>query len=89
MKKFFRYAILQNRWLWSHVLLGLIAVKLLNPILSGTTLLLIILTAALLWEVGEFLFTDVKGIYGGVSFFLMDAVGDVLGALITAAIFIA
>lgn len=89
MKKFFRYAILQNRWLWAHVLLGLIAAKILTPVIAGGRLLLIILVAALLWEVGEFLFTDVKGIYGGVSFFLMDAAGDVLGALVTAAIFIA
>ncbi len=88
MKKFFRYAVLQNRWLWAHVMLGLIAAKLLTPAFVGGQLLLIILTAALLWEVGEFLFTDVKEIYGGVGFFLMDATGDVLGALVTAAIFI-
>ncbi|RMF61020.1 MAG: hypothetical protein D6748_02720 [Calditrichaeota bacterium] len=88
MRKFFRYAIFENRWLWAHMLLGLTAAKILSTSVSDRWVVIAILAGALVWEAGEWLFTDIKEIYGSVEIFLMDSTGDILGAMLMVTIFL-
>ena len=88
MDLFWKKAVLQNVWLWAHLVGGaLIALALLKIwSLSTGNILLMVLGIAVAWEIAEAVFTDIDKIYGSMLFFLYDAIGDVCGALLCAAL---
>lgn len=84
---FIRDAFLNNRWLWVHIGGGGLLAKLafvFSPAASHA--LLTVLIVALLWELTEFLTTNVDETYGSRTRFFADSFGDVLGALAMAVI---
>ncbi|MGH1363901.1 MAG: hypothetical protein ACRBF0_10115 [Calditrichia bacterium] len=95
----FDYAIDRNRWLWFHILAGgvagLLLISLHIPAISG------VFIAACIWEAIEALWNHMGGGfelngYGnereGISpltHFLLDAVADITGAVLMAAVVVA
>ena len=87
---FFRYAYLENRWLWFHILAGGILTRVglffFQNYLSGSYArhwsFVSVLLIALLWETAEYLWINRKPASTADSRrFFMDAFGDVSGAL--------
>jgi len=76
--KFIKYAFIDNKWLWFHILSGGV-LALFIPIWA-------VLSLAILWEFIEYITTDVDRIYGSFKRFFLDAFGDVFGALAMAVI---
>jgi len=83
---FFKYAFLENRWLWFHLLAGGILAKFLLAYLDSTTTLALIVVASFAWEVVELVTRNVEQIYGSKKRFFMDAAGDIIGAVVMAAV---
>ncbi len=83
---FYKYAFLENRWLWFHFLAGGILAKLLLPHLNPVTVLVLIFVASLTWEVIELVVRNVEQVYGSKKKFFMDAAGDIIGAVVMAAV---
>jgi len=77
---FIKYAFIDNKWLWFHMLSG--------AILAHIIPLWAIFALAIAWEVFEYLTSDVKKIYGSFSRFFLDAFGDVFGAVFMAVLVI-
>jgi len=86
--KFFQYAILENRFLWAHILFGMLSGKVLPLYMKPQTALLLILILSVAWEVLESFRPDLNDIYGSFNRFFLDAFGDVMGAFVAAVIVI-
>jgi hypothetical protein len=88
--KFIKWAFLHNVWLWFHILVGGIAAKILNSFFAirADKTILIIAAVAILYEIGELIYEWITGFktYNCIEHFLSDAFGDILGAVIMAAI---
>lgn len=87
IREFFRHGVLTNVWLWFHMLFGGIFAyfcKIAN--MDCYTSLLSLLLLAILWEVYEYISDNVENVYGGIERFLYDSIGDVIGAMIIAAL---
>lgn len=75
---FLRYAFLENRWVWFHGLAGG-SLALFLPLWA-------IFALAIVWEVLEYVLSDIDKIYGSFSRFFLDSTGDVMLALAFAVI---
>jgi hypothetical protein len=75
-------ALLENRWLWFHILAGGMAAKLIHLWFDEYFTFGVVLAAAIGWEVYEGLTSDLSAIYGSDENFVYDAVGDIFGAVI-------
>jgi cobalamin synthase len=83
MHKLYESAIYNNHWLWSHILLGGLLAKILNHWISWQGYIIgIVIAVAVVFEIFQWLL----GPRSKKNF--MDAIGDVMGALIMAAIVI-
>lgn len=81
--EFIDHAFIHNFYLWVHALGGNFFLALF--LLFGLNLaksFIILFLLALAWEIAEFAFSDVKKIYGSLKFFIYNAIGDVLVAMI-------
>lgn len=74
-------AFTENKWLWVHILGGGFFAKIFLTRYEPQQAVLLVLGVALLWEVGEFILSDVERIYGSRKRFYLDAIGDIIGAL--------
>ena len=83
---FFKYAFLENRWLWFHLFAGGVLAKFLLTKVDPVTTLVLVLVASITWEVLELIVRDVEQIYGSKKRFFMDAAGDIIGGVIMAAV---
>lgn len=88
LKYFFRYAFLSNTWLWFHILGAAVLFRLFVLIdgIGKTDAVILVLTVAVVWEIIELKTSNVEKIYGSVKQWTIDAIGDLLGALLIAAI---
>lgn len=75
----------KNQMIWLHMLGGGLLTKLIDPDLTGWSLVLSVFALSVLYEVGEYLFDDVRNVYGSTGAFLLDATGDILGAVMISA----
>jgi len=80
MHPLFKQAIYNNRWLWSHILLGGLIAKILTTWFAPNQVLLIIMIGAILYEVFQWITGEHRNI--------LDATLDVLGALLMATIIV-
>ena len=83
---FLRYAFLENRWVWFHILAGALLAKIILMGMPDYKAVFYVFLAALGWEFIEFAITDIERNYGNEKRFFLDAVGDVLGAVMAALI---
>lgn len=88
---FFKYGFMMNDGIWIHMIGGGILAKVIRHYLSAKYAILAILAIAITWEFIEFyLETPNKGallaIYGSVERYIYDSIGDILGAVIIAAL---
>jgi nitrogen fixation-related uncharacterized protein len=75
--------IFNNRWLFVHMLGGVIAGKVALMIHMPALIAIgVVLLVALLWEVYEWRIEDQEAIYGSKLNASFDALGDILGAVI-------
>ncbi|MBI1924539.1 hypothetical protein HYR99_09840 [Candidatus Poribacteria bacterium] len=88
MKEIITYAILDNRWLWGHILLGGLGARLLQIWFKPSFIVGIVFLAGLIWEIGEYLLEDLERIYGTRKRFYLDALGDLIGEVSMAIIVI-
>ncbi|NOY60446.1 MAG: hypothetical protein GXO75_16160 [Calditrichaeota bacterium] len=88
MKTFFKYAFLQNRWLWFHILAGGALAKISLQYLLARDAVAVVVALAIFWEIMESLRPDIEKIYGSYLRFFYDAVGDIVGAVAMALIVI-
>lgn len=86
MKLFFKWAFLQNQWLWFHMLAAAIIARGLSYLLKPGDALILISGFAIFFEFVEYFSTDIEKVYGSHTRFFFDAIGDILGALSIAAI---
>jgi len=77
---------MSNQWLWFHILGGGVLAKIFQLFLAPQMALLGVLIIAIAWEVFEYLKDDVVSIYGSKKRFFKDALQDVMGAFLMAAI---
>jgi hypothetical protein len=80
--------LLDNRWLWFHMLGGAAAARLLMlwGIWTKTDIVIIVLIGALWFEFIQLVYQDIKKEYGSLLRFLFDAAGDIIGAVAMAGI---
>lgn len=80
MEEILRKMFIDNKYLWVHMLGGAVGAKIFNIIFSDNIVLMIVFLIALGWEALELIRDDVKAIYGSLKNFLLDALGDIIGA---------
>lgn len=82
----FKIGLLQNQYLFAHIigggLFGIIFWRLFK---RHDRVLLLVLTLAIAWEIGEYLWGNIA-VYGDIKRFLMDGFFDIIGALFGAII---
>ena len=81
---FWKYAFVDNKWLWFHFFAGGIAAKILLSWIIPGLVVGYIATAAFLWELMELFTQDIDKVYGSHKRFFLDASGDILGAVLMA-----
>ncbi|MFA4990572.1 MAG: hypothetical protein WC579_01510 [Candidatus Paceibacterota bacterium] len=85
IKEFFNYGIMENLWLWFHMLVGGLFALFCEKIgISFYPIIIIVLFMSILWEIFEYITDDVEKIYGSLKRFIYDAIGDIIGSLIIA-----
>jgi hypothetical protein len=83
----FGNAFLKNQWLWFHILAGGMLVKLFLKLgFTDQFSFLLVVAIALLWEIYEYVSSDLIAVYGSKKAFLLDALGDIIGAVAMAVI---
>lgn len=92
---FLKYAFFRNVWLWFHMLGGAVIARVASIWMNEANSIALVLFVALFWEVVELVLMtlgvtsdDAYGngeVTSGKHFF-MDACGDVLGAVVMAAL---
>ena len=84
----FNYAVLDNRWLWGHMLLGALGGKFLTllpfPWLNPLIIVALVFVTGLAWEIGEWFVQDIEKTYGTRRRFVLDALGDIVGEVLMA-----
>lgn len=89
MRKIFKDMIYNNKWLWFHVLGGGILSKILMVVFKEPQVAVtLVLITAVIWEIYEYIRSDVRKIYGSKKRFFADSLGDILGAVIMAIIIV-
>lgn len=86
---FFKNGFLRNQWLFAHVMAGGIFAKVAPSLSEGmepSTVIGFVLLGSIIWEIIEGMATDIDHKYGDRKLFFLDAFGDVIGAVIMAAI---
>ncbi len=83
---FLRYAFLENRWVWFHILAGAFLARCFLTLVQTDQVVGYVFLAAVTWELLEVALTNVEARYGSLKRFFLDAVGDVMGAVIAAVI---
>lgn len=88
---FFKYGFIENEMLWAHMLGGAVLGKIINSFLSPLETILIIAGVALVWEMIEYVFETpnkkrIIEVYGSTERYLYDTAGDIMGALLLAAL---
>ncbi|GAB4375307.1 MAG: hypothetical protein Kow0042_20610 [Calditrichia bacterium] len=83
---FLKYSIIQNRWLWVHIVAGGVLAKILLNWFPPLIAILIVVLLAMSWELLEFSISDIQEQYGSKERFWWDAFGDVLGSAVMGAI---
>ena len=88
MRNLLTFMIFRNVWLWFHVLAGGAGAKMFMGYFSlqPNHAVFAVFMGALLWEIFEYNLQNIEAVYGSKGAFLLDAVGDVLGALLMAII---
>ncbi len=76
--------IFNNKWLWFHIIGGGILAKIFLIWFAPQLAFICVAVVAILWEIYEYFKDDVKRIYGSKKRFYLDAIGDIVGALIMA-----
>jgi hypothetical protein len=87
-QRFLNEGFCANFWIWFHILAGGGGAKILMMLFRFRPLhaFLIVFGCAIIWEVCEFSIHSVKVIYGSYSRWAFDTAGDIIGAVIAAAI---
>ena len=87
--EWFYFAFNGNTWLWFHMLAGGIGAKVGQAIgFEDYFIMLVVLGAALLWEVMEKLIGDKKPVYKTRKRWFFDTLGDIVGAVAIAGLVI-
>jgi len=82
MHPILKYGFLNNKWLWFHILGAAFLFRLGLHWLTEQQSFLAVLLIAVLWEVYEYLTSDIEKIYGSRKLFFLDSLGDILGSLL-------
>ncbi len=83
---YFRYAFLDNKWIWFHILVGGTLAKILLYWTVPQLAFLLVAGIAISWEILEYLTVNVQERYGSKKHFYLDSAGDILGATLMALI---
>ncbi|MEI8223830.1 MAG: hypothetical protein WCG20_01765 [bacterium] len=88
---FFKYGFMMNDSIWIHMIGGGILGKIIHRYLPAKYTILIVLGIAITWEFIEiYLETPNKAallaVYGSVERYIYDSIGDIIGAVIIAAL---
>jgi len=78
--------ILSNVYLWFHILAGGFGARVLSLFLKAKTAFYTVLGIAVSWEIIEIFIDGTSRTYGTVFRWAMDSTGDILGAVVMAAI---
>jgi len=91
-KKLLYWGFCRNFWGWFHAFAGAVIAKFSNILISAIWSIVVVLIVATIWELYEFYgeckgdFKIVEKIYGSVEKYWYDTAGDILLAVIFAAI---
>lgn len=88
---FFKYGFMQNEMIWAHMIVSGVLARLLKMVVPGYLAILIILVVAVGWEIVEARIETptrerVVQVYGSVERYRYDTAGDLVGALLVAAL---
>lgn len=76
---------IRNSFLWFHILAGVYLCKLFLMLgVSDQLAVLSVLTVAITWEGWEYAYGDIIETYGNKKRFFLDAIQDIVGALLAA-----
>jgi len=77
-----QYMVTMNSGITAHILFGAVAGKIGLMFLNKSSILIIVVVCALLWEVYEWRKSYIVETYGSYRRAILDSIGDILGTII-------